>query len=186
MTGLSLGSSDLSGFLPAAFSQFINLTTVDFSGNNIGGGLPPQWSTLTSLQSLDLRNNVLTGQLPSKWSTMFSYNLSVDNRRKLVEVNVSDLYPSLPDRIDVRLTFDGNNIAGTLPASWSVMTSLQRLTGSNNQLTGTLPGAWSALASLTTIDLSNNGLTGTLPDWTSLNNTLEFMFFQVSNLKVLV
>ena len=42
------------------------------------------------------------------------------------------------------LNFEGNNIEGTLPASWAAMQDVTYLGLDSNALSGSLPDAWSA------------------------------------------
>mmetsp|Transcript_7339 Transcript_7339/g.20719 ORF Transcript_7339/g.20719 Transcript_7339/m.20719 type:complete len:130 (-) Transcript_7339:41-430(-) len=69
--------------------------------------------------------------------------------------------------VGVDLSHQG--MEGTLPASWSALSSLQSIDLSYNNLTGPLPAEWSALSSLRTLKLRNNRLSGTLPpQWNAL------------------
>jgi hypothetical protein len=67
--------------------------------------------------------------------------------------------------------------AGTLPEGWwaGASPNLTAIDLSNNTLTGTLPKSWSSLTSLQYLDLSSNLLLGELPaEWGSMQhlNTL--------------
>jgi hypothetical protein len=62
----------------------------------------------------------------------------------------------------VRLS--GNALYGTLPASWSALTSLQLLDLANNYINGTLPSEYVAWSStLQELNLLNNRLISTIP-----------------------
>jgi len=57
-----------------------------------------------------------------------------------------------------------NSLTGTLPPSWSALSSLTTLDLGGNQLSGTVPTAWLGMESLESLSLSANyKLTGCLP-----------------------
>ena len=61
-----------------------------------------------------------------------------------------------------------SNISGTLPPSWSALTNLQSLDISGN-ISGTLPPEFGALTQLVGLSLSSNSLQGSIPDsWSAL------------------
>jgi Leucine-rich repeat (LRR) protein len=49
-------------------------------------------------------------------------------------------------------------LTGPLPASWSLLTTLEELDVSNNSLTGQLPADWAALSKLEELQLQGNNL----------------------------
>lgn len=61
------------------------------------------------------------------------------------------------------LSLAGNNLSGTLPASFTVLSSLQTLDLNTNYLTGTFPASLTVLSSLKLLNLGNNALTGGIP-----------------------
>jgi hypothetical protein len=61
------------------------------------------------------------------------------------------------------LKLSGNSFASTLPAAWSSLSRVTLLSLGSNLLTGTLPAAWSSLSALSQLSLSVNALSGTLP-----------------------
>eukprot|EP00873_Tetraselmis_striata_P003088 jgi/Tetstr1/423352/TSEL_014047.t3 len=69
------------------------------------------------------------------------------------------------------LDLDERGLTGDLPDSWAALTNLKVLFLSGNDLTGGLPDSWAALTNLETLSLGFNGLTGGLPDsWAALTN----------------
>eukprot|EP00873_Tetraselmis_striata_P006308 jgi/Tetstr1/426572/TSEL_001648.t1 len=63
-----------------------------------------------------------------------------------------------------------NNFAGSLPADWSTLTTLEKLIG--NELSGTIPEEWSAMGSLQSsgllVDLNSEAMSDSgllLPGW---------------------
>ncbi len=68
-----------------------------------------------------------------------------------------------------QLSLQSNSFNGTLPAAWSALTQLTLLELQSNQVAGTLPSAWSALAGLSRLNLASNALVSTIPSsWGSL------------------
>ncbi|KAF6254509.1 hypothetical protein COO60DRAFT_1540537 [Scenedesmus sp. NREL 46B-D3] len=64
-------------------------------------------------------------------------------------------------------------VTGTLPADWSLLTSLEYVQMLSNALTGGIPSSWGNLTRLKVLDLSRNTLTSTLP--ASLGNMRSLM-----------
>jgi hypothetical protein len=73
-----------------------------------------------------------------------------------------------------------SQLDGTLPDSWSAVTTLRNLELSQNKLRGTLPESWSALTALEGLSLFNNQLSGSLPDWLSTQTTLRCLTLENS------
>jgi Leucine-rich repeat (LRR) protein len=67
-----------------------------------------------------------------------------------------------------------NNLSGDLQGKFNVLTKLTTLDLSGNQFSGTIPEL-SALTRLFMVDLSNNSLSGTLPAWLTSLTDLEFV-----------
>lgn len=59
--------------------------------------------------------------------------------------------------------FDNTALRGTLPATFSSMTSLTDLAIYNCSLTGTLPTSWKSMGQLRNLYLYTNNITGTIP-----------------------
>nr|ACY70940.1 soluble promastigote surface antigen PSA-38S [Leishmania amazonensis] len=60
-------------------------------------------------------------------------------------------------------------VTGTLPAQWSSMTSLDNLNLHDTAVSGTLPAQWSSMKQLTVLDLEGTKVSGTLPsEWSGM------------------
>ena len=57
VTGLALPSNNLSGAIPAALGDMVELTSLDLSGNSLTGAVPAELGDLGALTSLDLSDN---------------------------------------------------------------------------------------------------------------------------------
>ena len=73
VTGLALGSNQLSGTIPPQIGSLTYLTDLVLSANQLSGSIPPELGNLTELVNLDLHSNVLAGEIPS--SIVNLYNL---------------------------------------------------------------------------------------------------------------
>lgn len=73
-----LASCSYSGALPASWSAFANLNSLDLSINAISGSLPDSWSLLTALTLLDLSANALRSTIPVSYD-----NLATNMRRQV-------------------------------------------------------------------------------------------------------
>lgn len=76
---LDLSFNMLSGSIPDAFHDMVNLQDLNLAGNQLSGELPPSMASLTQLEYFKLHNNRLQGVLPN-WISRFS---------KLKELNLS-------------------------------------------------------------------------------------------------
>ena len=72
---------------------------------------------------------------------------------------------------------DNNEIAGTLPASWSSMTNVQTFLIYTNAFEGTIPDSWAAMTNVTDFQVQWNKLSGTLPAWVSQFSQAEYLTF---------
>ncbi|KAK7199297.1 surface antigen protein 2 [Novymonas esmeraldas] len=63
----------------------------------------------------------------------------------------------------------GERLTGTLPLSWSSLSSIRRIELSSTKSSGTPPAVWSSMAAVQSLKLSKAGVRGTLPvEWSSL------------------
>jgi Leucine-rich repeat (LRR) protein len=113
------------------------------------------------------------------------------------------LLPSL-----TRITISGNNIGGSIPDSWTGLTTLEAIFLGNNKLTGSLPGFLisnnpnlsqirlndnqlsrlpesATSESLTLLNLQNNNLMGSIPTGLKGLNALRKFFSLISGMNLL-
>ncbi|KAK7195997.1 hypothetical protein NESM_000533000 [Novymonas esmeraldas] len=94
----------------------------------------------------------------------------------------SDVDPTQVTVTDIRVEWFDNMLAGTLPETWSVLTSLTRLSLTSDALAGTLPASWSRLTSLNYLNLGSNSLVGELPpSWNSMSS-LANLYLELNSL----
>lgn len=101
LTALELPDNELSGTLPPAVGDFLDLKLLDLRGNALTSRLPPDLGNLTELEALDLSGNRFTGPVPRDLSLL----------GELERLDLSD-----------------NELAGALPG---ILTSLSALSDFN-------------------------------------------------------
>jgi Leucine-rich repeat (LRR) protein len=79
----------------------------------------------------------------------------------------------------IRLELSHNNLEGSIPQDFHLLSDLRVLELSNNRLTGTLPTGLGSLSSLTIFSVSSNRLFGDIP--TELSQLTLLTVFDVSD-----
>ena len=90
--------------------------------------------------------------------------------------HVCDWYGSTCDRFKTlqELDLGGNNLVGSIPLEFALLTDLQALWLRNNHLTGTVPGTvFGSMPKLTILYMENNALKGTIPSTLRNNGVLR-------------
>ena len=114
---------------------------IDLSNNGLSGTLPSlaPLALSRSIRALRLTNNTVSGPLPIEQLAPISSTL-----QELHLQNNAFTSEELPDPLEFpgiqELRLDGNELRGTIPASWSTLAELRVLTIGNNDLTGPIPG----------------------------------------------
>lgn len=132
---LYLGGNQISGSIPIALENLINLNKLGMERNHFVGTIPAYFGKFQNLQGLRLDGNRLSGRIPS----------SIGNLTGVVQ-----------------LFFLQNNLEGGIPSSFGNCKSLQELYISENNLSGTISKN-SFSSQLLVLNLSHNSLSGTLP-----------------------
>ena len=88
------------------------------------------------------------------------------------------IWSSYPNNKDLEwLDIPNNNLKGTFPYEFGLLTSIQGISLPNNNLTGKIPGVIGLLKNLLILDLSGNDFSGTLPgELHLLSNNLETLY----------
>ena len=136
VTGLYLGSNQLSGEIPTELGSLANLIVLLLSHNQLSGGIPASLGSLTNLQRLGLWNNQLSGEIPEELGSLSNLLL---------------------------LYLYDNQLSGEIPEELGSLSNLQWLNLSNNQLSGEIPEELGSLSNLRVLYLSGNQLTGCVP-----------------------
>ncbi|XP_010702472.1 proteophosphoglycan ppg3, putative, partial [Leishmania panamensis] len=130
--------SNISGPLPASWSQYTTLEEIHLQDNPIEGTLPASWSSLINLRILNLTNTNVTGTLPESWGAMQS--LQVFHAKN-------------------------NKLYGTLPASWGSLSALNDLQLIGNLFTGIISQEWGQMNALRRISLQLSQCTCVPESW---------------------
>ncbi|ESW09247.1 hypothetical protein PHAVU_009G112200 [Phaseolus vulgaris] len=181
---LYLFSNRLSGVIPSATMQCLELIDVDLAKNNLTGSIPREFGELKNLSTLHLYENHLFGEIPVslsqiptlKYFRVFSNNLSgtlppeLGLHSKLAAIEVSDnqLSGGLPEHLCaggalIGVVVSSNNFSGVLPESIVNCPSLATVQVYDNKFSGEVPlGLWT-MSNLSSLILSNNSFSGPLP-----------------------
>ncbi|GAB4840623.1 hypothetical protein Ancab_039647 [Ancistrocladus abbreviatus] len=116
-----------------------SLSSYDLSYNALNGEISTSICNCTSLSLIDLEDNTLSGRIPQ-----CLMNLSSSMRI---------------------LSFNQNNLRGSILDSFSSACTLEMINLGNNQLQGRLPRSLANCSSLEVLDLGNNLITDTFPSW---------------------
>jgi hypothetical protein len=167
---LYIGGNQISGIIPAALENLINLISLSMPENLFTGTIPTSFGKLQNLQQLILSGNRLSGHIPS----------SLGNLTQLFELRIyqNKFEGSIPSsfgncrRLQI-LSIVENNLSGAIPNT-SLPSQLLRLHLSKNSLTGILPMEVGNLKNVFELDFSENNLFGEIPtaigDCLSLQN----------------
>ncbi|CAJ1987057.1 surface antigen protein 2 [Leishmania donovani] len=131
-----------------------------------------------------------TGEDFCSWKYVYCYPSAVGVL--MDSVDYAGTLPEMPADVDytnvviTQLDFSakGQRLSGTLPASWSSMTSLVSLWLERcERVTGTLPASWSSMKALSSLNLHGTQVSGSLPpQWSSMTSlaTLSLRLTKVS------
>ncbi|CAI5995353.1 unnamed protein product, partial [Closterium sp. NIES-65] len=100
--------NQLSGSIPASFSELRQLTFISLFVNRLNGSIPSELGSLTNLESLDLSYNQLSGSIPA----------SLGDLRELKSLHL-----------------DHTNVSGTIPPSLGGLLYLKNFTTKDTNLT---------------------------------------------------
>ena len=164
---LILNGAELTGEIPLAIGNLINLTVLSLVDNpSLTGIIPEHIGNLRQLTHLDLSNNNLTGEIPFTLGYLTSIELET-GMYKLTHLNLSnnqlsdDLRPQLWELAGLlHLDISGNQIIGEIEYDIGNMGYLTSLHLNDNQFTGELPSSLGNLNYLTSLHLNDNQFTG--------------------------
>ncbi|KAJ9128554.1 hypothetical protein P3X46_034884 [Hevea brasiliensis] len=173
---LYMGGNEITGIIPVAMENLVNLIDLQFEENLFTGFIPSQFGKLQKLQSLFLRYNQLSGQIPS----------SIGNLTQLSRVLMSGnkLEGSIPSSIRncqhlYAVHIAENRLSGELPEEVLGLTSLSKILNlSFNSFTGHLPTEVGKLKNVNTLDISENNLSGEIPETIGGCLSLEYLYMQ--------
>lgn len=138
--------------LPIALSRASRLSILDVSNNKLEQLEHAELSRLHNLASLKLANNRLE-RLPSYFGD-FKYMRTLNISSNFLE-SFPDFLCNLESLVDLDMSF---NAITELPRDIQKLQNLERLVITNNKLTGSLPESFSELTSLKEVDIRYNSL----------------------------
>tara|TARA_B100000700_G_scaffold263640_1_gene300926 strand:+ start:682 stop:1752 length:1071 start_codon:yes stop_codon:yes gene_type:complete len=200
---LILNGAELTGEIPLAIGNLINLTVLSISDNpSLTGIIPEHIGNLRQLTHLDLSNNSLTGEIPFTLGYLTSIELET-GMYKLTYLDLSnnqlsdDLRPQLYELEGLlHLDISNNEIIGGIEYDIWRFQNLQSLYINNNQFTGEIPSSIGNLNYLTKLHLNDNQFTGVAVGYNEITGELEeticnlnlnwdnSLFFNIANNKL--
>lgn len=161
---LDLSRNGIDSTIPLQMFNMRKLLVLDLHGNNLRGSIPEFINEQTPLQFLALHDNSLTGLIPA---SIVSLKFSVQHM-DLSKNKLSTPLPeeSMAQLTELKYLFLGQNDFSTheIPPFVMQLSKLEELSMKKNELTGTIPTDFGLLTSLRLLDLDMNRLVGTIPD----------------------
>ena len=181
VSSLELSRNRLTGPIPTALANLVQLENLDLAANNLGGPIPPELGSLTQLSSLILSTNDLSGPIPVELG-----NLANLRRLKLGGNELSGPIPTeLGNLANLRDLSLGRNgyLSGPIPAELGDLVNLTYLELERNNLTGPIPGRLGSLIQLSRLDLHANDLSGPIPAELGNLVNLRYLFLRGNDLR---
>ncbi|EFH40312.1 hypothetical protein ARALYDRAFT_918044 [Arabidopsis lyrata subsp. lyrata] len=158
---LDFGYNRLGGKLPIFVANLsIELAAMYMGGNLISGGIPHAIGNLINLQSLGMETNLLTGRIPTSLGKIIGLKeLGLNSNRMSGEIpsNLGNI-----TRLE-SLNLFNNSFEGSIPPSLGKCRFLLFLRIGSNKLNGSIPQEIMQMESLVGFYISKNLLTGPFP-----------------------
>jgi hypothetical protein len=160
LEALILFDNQITGPIPPELGNLPKLVAINAWGNQLSGPIPVELANLASLEVLALAENELDGSIPAELATMPSlvYLRLEDNH---LSGEIPAAFGSAPALAHLNLR--GNNLEGPIPPELGASPTLRLLALNHNQLSGPVPSALADLPSLGYLYLTGNALEGLLP-----------------------
>jgi hypothetical protein len=161
VTQIYMPLNNLSGPLPAALENLVNLRGLYLSDNLLSGPIPPELGNLAALQYLRLDHNQLNGSIPVQLA-----NIANLQTLELQHNQLNGLIPAVLGVLDdlIYLNLSENLLTGTIPPELGNLARMQNLQLHSNQLSGEIPSDLGYLAGLINLFLNSNQLSGAIPE----------------------
>ncbi|XP_015692370.1 probable LRR receptor-like serine/threonine-protein kinase At3g47570 [Oryza brachyantha] len=182
---LKFGGNQISGTIPDAIGNFINLTLLEINSNMLSGKIPQTIGNLRKLFILNLSVNKLSGQIPSSIGNLSQLgqlylnnnnlsgniptNIGQCKRLNMLNLSVNILDGSIPvelvkiSSLSLGLDLSNNRISGSIPQEVGFLSNLGLLNFSNNQLSGEIPSSLDQCVLLLSLNMEGNNLSGIIP-----------------------
>ncbi|XP_030958988.1 receptor kinase-like protein Xa21 [Quercus lobata] len=180
LTELYLDGNKISGTIPVAMQNLINLIGLGMEYNLLTGTIPTSFGKFQKMQKLSLQGNKLSGKIPS----------SIGNLTQLAELFLSqnNLEGSIPPSTDSlkninSLDVSKNNLSGEIPTTIGNCLNLVYLGLQGNSFNGTIPSSMASLKSLEHLDVSQNNLSGLIPKGLEKLSFLKYLNISFNNIE---
>ncbi|CAK9134162.1 unnamed protein product [Ilex paraguariensis] len=146
-----------------------HVTNIQLKGLNLTGVLPAEFSNLSYLQEIELSRNYISGSIPTNLGQL---NLTI---LSLLGNRIGGSIPKEIGDISTleQLVLEDNQLGGSLHRNLGSLSRLKRLLLSANNFTGTIPETFVNLKNLEDFRIDGSTLTGKIPDfignWTRIN-----------------
>ncbi|XP_014521522.1 probable LRR receptor-like serine/threonine-protein kinase At3g47570 [Vigna radiata var. radiata] len=180
LSQLILGDNQISGKIPAAIGNFVDLTLLTMYDSRMEGIIPTTFGKFRKMEVLGLRGNELSGEIGA-----FIGNLS---HLFYLEMGANMLEGTIPPSIGncqklQYLSLAQNNLKGTIPLEVFNLSSLTNLLDlSENSLSGYIPKEVGNLKNIDILVMSRNHLSGNIPGTIAECIMLEYLFLQGNSL----
>jgi Leucine-rich repeat (LRR) protein len=168
LQNLDLSYNRLSGELSGSVGKLSGLKLLDLGANQISGEVPVALSSCGALKALLLYNNQLTGPIPDIFGAL--------HELEILDISVNNLSGYLPANLPTslqKLAVRDNHLSGNIPAAYGSLINLHTLDLYKNQISGNIPPQLAALTKTVKLDISGNKLENIIPDIFSGMNALE-------------
>lgn len=186
---MTIADNSIRGSLPTELGNLLSLNTFKAEGNLLRGQIPSQLSFLTRLVTIDLRLNYFSGTLPPQFSlltrlTTLDLEGNALNRGRRITGTIPTTYSSLSSL--KALNFGFQDIRGCLPSFVSSFRNMTSLKFSENRFGCSIPSSWSSLGLLTELFLEGNSITGTIPSFIGNMNGMQILLLYNNKLRGVV
>lgn len=161
LESLILSNNNLVDAIPDAIGSLVNLNHLDLSFNYLHGSIPHIFESLAELVFLNLRQNGLTGDIP--------YDIYQLSKLQFLRLNLNRLSGTVSQNISnltelTNLELSVNNLHGEIIPTVANLTKLEYFLVHSNHFVGSLNEQFCHMKSLLYVYLDVNDLTGSLPD----------------------
>ncbi|CAL5359493.1 unnamed protein product [Camellia sinensis] len=189
LIGLRLQQNYISGSIPLAIGNLVNLNVLSLFQNQLTGSIPDSIGKLIMMQQLYLLNNKLSGKIPASFGNMSQLGNLILNDNRLegnipaslgLSVAQNFLTGPLPSQMGSKKNigqFDvsRNQLSGNIPSTLGDCLVLEFLIMEGNHFEGTIPPSFKQLRGLQVLDLSDNNLSGKIPSFLSKFSSIQYL-----------
>nr|KYP61703.1 putative LRR receptor-like serine/threonine-protein kinase At3g47570 family [Cajanus cajan] len=170
------GENYISGKIPVALGNLINLVLLTLENNQFEGTIPTTFEKFQKMQVLELIGNKLSGEIPDflgNFSQLFHLGLGHN-------IFAGNIPPSIGNCPKLQyLDLSHNNLRGTIPLEVFSLSSITNLLDlSQNSLSGSIPEEVGMLTNINTLNFSENHLSGDIPGTIGECISLEYLYLQ--------